>query len=746
MLLLILCLSSSSAVNALTDADRQFLKKKIIARWEITGKNQIAAAYARGVDIMEDSPSYAAGYFTVLVSEDELAALRADGYTLEVLEDDWYTSFAAKSPSTMGGFKTWTEGLAFLDSLHAAYPAITTPKFSIGFTFEGRQQFAMKISDNPNIDESEPEILFDALHHAREPITCEVLYETMRQLCFGYGSDSLMTFFVDNREIYFIPFVNPDGYEYNRTIAPAGGGMWRKNRNNFFEPDFGVDPNRNYDNNWGFDDEGSSPNPPSETYRGMSPASEFEVQNMQNFIDGREFIMQMSYHSYSNLFLWPPGYDSVYAPDQPLFSAIGDSVTKYNGYKPEPIWGLYLTNGTAIEWSHFATANHSKVYAFTPEVGSGSDGFWPNPARIPALVAENLGPNWVIIDLADTPERIYPPVPPTWLDPDSATSPDYVLSWSDPGGLNAAMSFRVRELYGLSLGVDDAEVFNGTWGFSGFSQSGTRAFSGMKSYYSATGNGLSSRMNSAVPTIVGVNDTLKARIWWDTETDWDYVYAEISADNGQSWATLAGNFTTNSNPNGTNRGNGITGYAGSGGAFLQARFPLNAYAGDTVTIRFSYETDNFAFGEGAYVDDITPVFSYDSAVVLAESTPSETFPVTGKAPGTYWYDLRSTDSQGQISRTTLPHSVNVDYVTCSCPCHADPICDGFTNVQDVVSVIDIAFRGGDATVDGGCDHDPAGRSDVNCDGATSVLDVVRMVNVTFRGADAATEFCDPCAL
>ena len=99
-----------------------------------------------------------------------------------------------------------------------------------------------------------------------------------------------------------------------------------------------------------------------------------------------------------------------------------------------------------------------------------------------------------------------------------------------------------------------------------------------------------------------------------------------------------------------------------------------------------------------------------------------------------------------MSRTTLPHSVVVDYVTCDCPCHADLICDGFTNIQDVVSVIDIAFRAGDPMVDAGCDHAPAGRSDVNCDGATSVLDVVRVVNVAFRAASEAVEFCDPCGL
>jgi hypothetical protein len=208
---------------------------------------------------------------------------------------------------------------------------------------------------------------------------------------------------------------------------------------------------------------------------------------------------------------------------------------------------------------------------------------------------------------------------------------------------------------------------------------------------------------------------------------------------------LAGNITTNFNPTGNNRGNGITGYAGSGGVFVAARFPLTAYVGDTVAVRFSYETDGFAFGEGVYVDEISPVLFFDSAVVLASATPLTTFPVTGKAPGTYSYDLRSTDAQGQISTTTLAHSVVVDYFTCSCPCHADPICEGSTNIQDVVEMINVSFRAGDPTIDAGCNHAPAGRTDVNCDGSVNAVDVVKMVNVAFRAADEATEFCDPCA-
>lgn len=77
---------------------------------------------------------------------------------------------------------------------------------------------------------------------------------------------------------------------------------------------------------------------------------------------------------------------------------------------------------------------------------------------------------------------------------------------------------------------------------------------------------------------------------------------------------------------------------------------------------------------------------------------------------------------------------------CVCSCHADPACDGNTDVLDVVGVVNVAFRGASDTVDPQCTH--IGRTDVNCDCATDVLDVVGIVNRAFRGDQ--TPFCDAC--
>src|SRR6185295_16579494 len=136
---------------------------------------------------------------------------------------------------------------------------------SIGKSVEGRDLWMVKISDNVGTSENETQVLFDALHHAREPVSMETTLVFMQNLLAGYGTDPEATYIVDNRELYFVPVVNPDGYEYNRQTDPNGGGMWRKNR----QGGYGVDLNRNYASFWGLP--GASSFRFADDYRGAAP-------------------------------------------------------------------------------------------------------------------------------------------------------------------------------------------------------------------------------------------------------------------------------------------------------------------------------------------------------------------------------------------------------------------------------------------------------------------------------------------
>lgn len=108
---------------------------------------------------------------------------------------------------------------------------------------------------------------------------------------------------------------------------------------------------------------------------------------------------------------------------------------------------------------------------------------------------------------------------------------------------------------------------------------------------------------------------LSMQLWADIEQNWDYAYVAVSTNGGTSWTNLAGNLTTNTNPNGQNFGNGIT---GTSGAFVAATFDISAFAGQTVLLRLRFWTDGAVVGRGLLVDQIAVGGFTDGA----EATPN----------------------------------------------------------------------------------------------------------------------------
>ncbi|HRH11500.1 MAG TPA: M14 family metallopeptidase, partial [Bacteroidia bacterium] len=198
---------------------------------------------------------------------------------------------------TMGGYFKFNEVTQILDSMALLYPNLITVKQALNpLSVEGRTIWTVKISDNPGVDESEPEVLYTALHHAREGACVSQLIFYMWYILENYATNPDIKATVDNTEMYFVPVVNPDGYVYNQTTNPNGGGMWRKNRRVNGGGVFGADLNRNYGYNWGFDNIGSSPTTSSDTYRGPSAFSEPETQAMRNFCNSRQFVNSLNAH------------------------------------------------------------------------------------------------------------------------------------------------------------------------------------------------------------------------------------------------------------------------------------------------------------------------------------------------------------------------------------------------------------------------------------------------------------------
>ena len=358
----------------------------------------------------------------IVLSTSEKNNLVQNGINFQVIQDDLTNYYLNRSQpnvdrdfplGSMLGNYTLLEAMNQMDTLSMLYPSFISEKDSIGTSFEGRTIWAFKLSDNPSIDEDEPEVLFTGLTHAREPLSMMNLYYFANWICENYNSDLTANYLLDNREMWFIPIINPDGYAYNESISPDGGGMHRKNRRPNppnsscnMGTQQGVDLNRNYGYNWGENNSGSSGNPCSAVYRGLSAFSELETEAISNFILSREFSNVLHYHSYSNFLIHSWGDGSF--PDEPDLTTlreIGKEMTRYNGYLvgtgTETVG--YGVNGDAVDWS-YGTAG---LISYTPEVGTFSDNFWPSEDRVIPLCQDQVYSNSIFALVAGSDYIIY---------------------------------------------------------------------------------------------------------------------------------------------------------------------------------------------------------------------------------------------------------------------------------------------------------------------------------------------------
>ncbi|HEX6968171.1 MAG TPA: M14 family metallopeptidase, partial [Micromonosporaceae bacterium] len=255
------------------------------------------------------------GVLYVTATPAEARAITALGFKLERVtephvHDDGEVG-TLDFPPADSGYHNYAELTAVVNQVVADHPSIAR-KISIGQSYEGRDLMAVKISDNVNVDEDEPEILFNSQQHAREHLTVEMAIYLMNLFTDSYGSDQRVTDIVNSREIWIVPTVNPDGSEYD--IATGSYRSWRKNRQpNSGSSYVGTDLNRNWDYNWGCCG-GSSGSPSSDTYRGPYAFSAPETQALRNFVNSRvvggvqQIKANIDFHTYSELVLWPYGY------------------------------------------------------------------------------------------------------------------------------------------------------------------------------------------------------------------------------------------------------------------------------------------------------------------------------------------------------------------------------------------------------------------------------------------------------
>ncbi|MDZ7358780.1 MAG: M14 family zinc carboxypeptidase [candidate division KSB1 bacterium] len=406
-------------------AGQQFTRK--IVRIDLTGKpNQVVKElFQTGIDVTAIDP--ASHSVNALVIETELQNITRLGFKTELLLPD-ADAFARqlRQSGYFDHFHNYQQMLDEMQQVVAEHPDLAMLE-DIGDSYEktvgrgGYDIWALKISDNVQIEEDEAEVFFMANTHAREIITPEIILYFMHYLIDHYGKDGYVTYLVDNRQIWLCPTFNPDGHEYVFSgTSPSSYNdpmWWRKNKrdnnnNGVFDPDYdGVDLNRNFGYNWGYDNSGSSPFPSSQTYRGSGPFSEPESQAIRDFVSRHHFVINLSFHSYGQLWLYPWGYAPILTPDDAIFKVLADSCVAYNRYKPQPGYELYNTNGSTDDWFYGEQTTKNKVFGFTPEVGNTAEsvaysGFFPDTAFIQKQILENLGPMLYLTYVSGEPPLI----------------------------------------------------------------------------------------------------------------------------------------------------------------------------------------------------------------------------------------------------------------------------------------------------------------------------------------------------
>jgi hypothetical protein len=417
-----------------------------------------AAAFVRsGLDVVALKSTGAMTEARIVLTPAERDSLAARGYDVKVTRDNQGRSqaqrAAAQAANGFNVWRSWDEPGGIRDELHAV--ARNNPQLVklevLGHTYGGRELLALKVTQSANdvADGTRPAVLYSATQHAREWIGTEV----DRRLLHYYidkwrANDKAIKRLLKNAELWFVVVANPDGYQYTFDHVR----LWRKNlRDNNGDGQItgvdGVDPNRNFNEHWNYDGEGSSSLTSSDTYRGPKAASEPETNAMQGLLDRIKPKLQSNLHSFGPYILYPQGWQ-VGTPDadNPIYAAWAgtDARPAITGFDPGISSDeLYVTNGETTDYAD----RRDGTISFTPELEEGCTGcgfvFPDDEALVQAEFVKTLP-----FDLSLARSATHVATPDSAV---GATTKPFYLSQTEVDSENGALSmfdFRFDKSYG----------------------------------------------------------------------------------------------------------------------------------------------------------------------------------------------------------------------------------------------------------------------------------------------------------
>ncbi len=579
-------------------------------------------------------------YYDIILTEQEYYAnLIPSGLPYEVIYED----LTSVKQLERGSYHSYAQVVQLMRNMAQTYSNIC--RFdSVGQTYYGEWIYCVIISDNPGVeDPTEPDVLIMGCHHAREWATVEVPLFFADSLTKAYSSNSSIQAMVNSREIWVIPVVNVDGYNYDY----PSHNMWRKNRQPYAGYT-GTDPNRTYNgccNGDRYGDWGSIPyysavthHPNNDLYCGphgdgpdgnSAPCDDAIVQ----LVKSHEFNYTESYHSYGELVLWSWGYTSSNPPNNSYLVSYGSNKANLihrlgsGYYTPQQASSLYPTSGDTDGWIYgwYHYVNGTNCISFTTEVGTS---FYQSVSDLDYICRQNFkGFFYMLQETENIRNNLDCEVPaPVIALLDTSYTGDYTVSWSPLNQEhNNPTKWELHELTGFSSFTDDLESGSGHWVLQGFSSSTARYHSSNHSFFSGSGNNICNTATTVYPYIVESGDSVTFWCWYYLETNYDVATVEVSVD-GMEWLQL------------------VNSYTGSQQSWQRKSYSLQSWVGKSIFIRFRAMTDDNTLREGFYVDDISPTPDFSNEVTISNSVTDTFYSFTNKPDGQYWYKVRGSNT------------------------------------------------------------------------------------------------------
>ncbi len=572
-----------------------------------------------GFDVVQ---VYRDGSVDLVANSTDRRTLLENGLVAETRISDMEGFYRARNGSTdsMGGFYTWSEIDAWIDSLASANPSITSVQ-SIGDTYQGRPQRVMKISVNNSFDDDDPSMAnawYDGLIHAREGGAMRNIRYWMMWLCSNYQRNGYCgyqaTWLLNNREIWCLPCNNVDGWVRNEVTNPSGGGMRRKNMNLTAGGGLdngGIDLNRNWAVHWG--GPGSSGSPSSQTYRGTGPLSEPESSNIDQFWQNHPPAQMHSTHTYSNVLIYPWGWTDQPTTHSAAYTASGEMMVQWaTGEEHYPSWQFGYSAGNtrdhayglygAMSWNH--------------ETGTSYMGFWPSPSDVVSMSRRNLRSYLVSACLAGCPYDPHEPGIPE-VSPIGSVTPPFTVDWSDASYADYYVLQRLDSYQVLLEDSGDSGPFDRVnWNMTtNGPHSGTYC-------YVSNGDGTITWQGS-----VTIPDAGGGRIsFWSKQNiapQSSQGAFSYSPDGGANWYWLQ-----------TFGRNDMT--------WRHNIHELDEFQGKTLLFR--WETNVSSSSSKLYIDDIK-INVWGANSIQADNISSSQYSVTGVADGERWFRVWAVDNE-----------------------------------------------------------------------------------------------------